>query len=192
MRNDMRVAVTKRMLKEGLLRCIKDTPLSSITVSDLCRESGINRATFYNHYDSPRAILKEIAWDYSNKLEQLFQESLHLPQSSYHAAAEKCCQFVFDERDNLRILLSEGVGSEIRQIVFEVVFEALNRPGSVNRGPSDDPDLVFLYNHATASAIFTLLRIWICNDIPKSPSEIAVLIGAIGRSLLKNAIDQTE
>ena len=44
--------MTKRMLKEWLLR-----PLDNIHVNELCRESGINRATFYRHYETPQDVL---------------------------------------------------------------------------------------------------------------------------------------
>ncbi len=50
---NMRVAVTKRMLKEGLLRCLETKDLEEITISELCKEAGINRATFYKHFNTP-------------------------------------------------------------------------------------------------------------------------------------------
>ena len=52
LKENQRMVVTKRMLKEWLLR-----PLDNIHVNELCRESGINRATFYRHYETPQDVL---------------------------------------------------------------------------------------------------------------------------------------
>ena len=64
------------MLREGMLRCMESKQLSRITVSDLCKESGINRATFYNHYDSPSMILRELAYEYANQITAIYESRL--------------------------------------------------------------------------------------------------------------------
>ena len=60
MKEDQRVALTKRLLQEGLLRLLEKKDIDSIHVSELCAESGINRATFYRHYKEPRDILRNM------------------------------------------------------------------------------------------------------------------------------------
>lgn len=54
MKDDQRIALTKRLLREGLLRLLSKTDLNKISVTQLCIESGINRATFYRHYEERR------------------------------------------------------------------------------------------------------------------------------------------
>ena len=51
-KENQRIALTKKLLQEGLLRLLETKTLDKISVTVLCRESGINRATFYNHYNS--------------------------------------------------------------------------------------------------------------------------------------------
>ena len=46
MKDDQRIALTKRLLREGLLCLLSKTDLNKISVTQLCIESGINRATF--------------------------------------------------------------------------------------------------------------------------------------------------
>ena len=70
---NMRVRVTKRMLREGLLRCLKHTSIDKLSVSELCRESGVNRATFYNHYEIPKDILMEIGMEYADEIKRIFE-----------------------------------------------------------------------------------------------------------------------
>lgn len=63
MKDDQRIALTKRLLREGLLRLLSKTDLNKISVTQLCIESGINRATFYRHYEEPRDILNDIKYE---------------------------------------------------------------------------------------------------------------------------------
>ena len=51
-KENQRITLTKKLLQEGLLRLLETKRLDKISVTELCREAGINRATFYNHYDS--------------------------------------------------------------------------------------------------------------------------------------------
>jgi AcrR family transcriptional regulator len=54
---DARILNTAAALKTAILTLASKTPISRITVSDVTREAGINRATFYAHYSSPSELL---------------------------------------------------------------------------------------------------------------------------------------
>ena len=57
---DTRVQMTKKLLKDALLEILKSKPITSVTVKELVDTAGINRGTFYLHYDTPMALLKDI------------------------------------------------------------------------------------------------------------------------------------
>ena len=59
MKHDLRIAVTKKMIRDALLQLLEDTPLERITVSRLCDLSGVNRTTFYRHYQTLQDVLRE-------------------------------------------------------------------------------------------------------------------------------------
>jgi AcrR family transcriptional regulator len=54
---DARILNTAAALKSAILTLAAETPISRITVSDVTRAAGINRATFYAHYASPSELL---------------------------------------------------------------------------------------------------------------------------------------
>lgn len=56
-KSDKRSQLSAAVMVRGLQRCLKTTPLSAITVSDLHRETGISRATFYRLFDTPEDVL---------------------------------------------------------------------------------------------------------------------------------------
>ena len=49
---NQRIRVTKRMLKEALIRLLKQKSIEKIKVQELCTEAQINRTTFYKYYGS--------------------------------------------------------------------------------------------------------------------------------------------
>ena len=57
---DTRVQFTRNALKQALLTLMEEKNVDKITVKELCETAGINRGTFYLHYDSPSALLADI------------------------------------------------------------------------------------------------------------------------------------
>ena len=68
MKENQRVAVTKRMLKEGLLCLLRDREMKNIRITELCVESGVNRATFYRHYETVEDVLYELERDIARQM----------------------------------------------------------------------------------------------------------------------------
>ncbi|MGL3199995.1 MULTISPECIES: TetR family transcriptional regulator [Curtobacterium] len=57
---DARILHTTAALREAILRLAADRPVSRITVADVTRAAGINRATFYSHAVSPGSLLADV------------------------------------------------------------------------------------------------------------------------------------
>lgn len=176
MKSDLRVTLTRRLLKEGLLRCLQDKPLSKITVADLCRESGVHRGTFYNHYETPSDILRDVAWEYASRLQAIYEGNRSLGGDK---ALVACLTMLAGQRDELKILFSENAENNLAGCGLEIVHDLLRRQNStkpdaveVQRFDGDD----FLRMIITSSATFGLILIWISQDVPKTPEEIAALL----------------
>ena len=60
-RDSRRVEITKAAIKEGMLSLLKKTSFQNISVSGLCREAGVGRATFYTHYTGLMDVIDELA-----------------------------------------------------------------------------------------------------------------------------------
>lgn len=57
---DTRVQYTKQKLRIAVLDILQEKSIDKITVKEICDKAGLNRGTFYLHYDSPASLLKEI------------------------------------------------------------------------------------------------------------------------------------
>ena len=65
---DIRVKKTKERLKSTLLSLMHSKSIDRISISEICRESGINRNTFYQHYTDIRDLLGEIEGEFMESL----------------------------------------------------------------------------------------------------------------------------
>lgn len=62
-KTDRRTLITKSLIKDALLELLHSTPYEKITVTAICKQAEITRATFYLHYDNTDAILDELLDD---------------------------------------------------------------------------------------------------------------------------------
>lgn len=69
-KTDRRTIYTKNIIKDSLLDLLKHTPYEKITVTAICKQSEITRATFYLHYSNIDEVLDE-ALDEALRLTEL-------------------------------------------------------------------------------------------------------------------------
>ncbi len=172
----MRVVVTKRMLKEGVLRCLQAKPLSKITVSDLCRESGVNRATFYNHYTAPVMIVREIARDYADHLAVIYKEKRGKPDDSDEAALGACLEYIYEHKTEIKVLFSDNAEHCLSGFSLEIIRESEEKKRITGSDSTKLYDDSFLLAIANASATFGLIQIWLTLDIDKTPKELVSIL----------------
>jgi len=56
---DLRITKTRKKLRQALCALLAEKPFEQITVTDLCRMSGVSRITFYAYYDDKFALVRE-------------------------------------------------------------------------------------------------------------------------------------
>lgn len=60
---DARIRRTQRQLRDAALELAAEQSIEDVSVADLARRAGINRATFYKHAQSPLQVLREALVD---------------------------------------------------------------------------------------------------------------------------------
>lgn len=189
MSQDMRILMTRRMLKEGLLRKIEHKPLSRISVSELCKEAGVNRATFYNHYDSPTMLLKDIAEDYSKALKNIYYTNFKGQERLKEQAILACLTYLYEKKDEIKILFSPNAENSINGFGLEILQNRLlDEQDSLNKALPGSYADHFLTAVLASSAAYGLIKVWLVNDINKTPEEIIdMLKQSFGSSVFSSA-----
>lgn len=174
MKDDQRIALTKRLLREGFLRLLSKADLNKISVTQLCIESGINRATFYRHYEEPRDILNDIKFE-------IFQEVAAFAEKAASKGdtrkwLELACRYFYEHSDILKILFRYRTDDDFVLFLNERFNEQY--PNLINKGyfTDVDDDTMRLGTFYYAGGIYYILRQWITEPINKTPQEVAVLM----------------
>ncbi len=69
---DKRVERSKQKIRDGLIVLLRTTPLSEVTVSALCKQAGVNRSTFYVHYNNVMDCFEEITDEILDRMTHIF------------------------------------------------------------------------------------------------------------------------
>ncbi len=174
MQGNQRVALTKRLLQEGLLRVMERKPLDKINVSELCEESGINRATFYRHYNVPRDVLMELQTQFLERINNTvdIKEQINSPAQYI----EQVCNCLYDNSELVKILICNNSYEAIISLFDEFFKKLLSENETVRQTHAYDPTEIELISAYMSGGGYFLLRRWLLDDIAKSPKEITRLV----------------
>lgn len=174
MRENQRVTITKRMLKEGLLRLLREKPLDKIRINELCQESDINRATFYRYYQRPQDVLVEMEMDLVKEV-------------AAKAAPPKCeadakdnlariCAFLYERGDVVKILFRCNTDVDMMAVLNEHLRQLWELKKNEPQFANMDEDTVRIILALVGGGSYCLLQRWILEEIQKTPEEIAEII----------------
>lgn len=133
---DARILHTTAALREAILRLATSRPVSEITVADVTRAAGINRATFYSHAVSPGSLLADVL---TPELDDIRDEDA----AARHTAAEQGA-----DAEELAAITRRGINAVVEHVVThrDIYAKALPDPndGSLHR---------LLVEHFTVSSV---------------------------------------
>lgn len=173
-KENQRILLTKRLLQEGLLNLLETKALDKISVTELCRESGINRATFYNHYNSPHDLLQDLGHQMIHDLQSITNNPKTVEELSQQL--EAACSYLKEHARSL-ITLSRCHADEDLADVFNRISSNFHhqylRDKQSRLMDADSYHLACTYMYTGA---YHLIREWLIKDIQKTPKEIADLL----------------
>ncbi|MGN1140232.1 MAG: TetR/AcrR family transcriptional regulator [Oliverpabstia sp.] len=177
-KENQRIALTKRLLKENLLKLLEKKTIQKISVSELCEASGINRSTFYNHYGSPYDVLKEMELDVIEDLNDLWERCGAGRNWPLEKRVETLCSYLREHSALTKMLLrSSDSESEFALMLFNATHirsiyeEIFSDIADIN---SRRMMITFLTN-----GTYHMLRQWTLEDMTKSPKEMGELFRQI-------------
>lgn len=170
-KENQRVTVTKRMLQEGLLRLLEKKPLDKVSVTELCREAGINRVTFYRHYALPHDVLLDMEQDLLAEL----KSSLKMPRTKEETRAylQELCAF-FDARIPVfKIMIRNNSDSDFYALFHDLFLDTHRSWSGTPLLRELDPEALSILSIYSAGGGYFLMRQWLLGNLNKTPYEIA-------------------
>lgn len=173
-KENQRIAITKRLLKESLMRLLYEKDLEKINITELCKDAGVNRATFYRHYAIPRDVLIEIQRDLYFDLKRVV--GVPASQTEVEKTIEKLCRYLEEHAQLLRVIIRNNTDEDfvvfINSIYAEIWAE-LSCVGTLKSLSDEDVKLLTLY---CAGGSYFILRHWLLGNVHKSSKEMAAYV----------------
>ena len=181
-KENQRVAISKRLLKDGIMRLLKKKNINEISVSELCEEAEINRTTFYRHYQTPHDVLLEIEFDFVNDFYEVPVSAIDAKNMDKHAV--RMCKFLYDNKESAKIFIRNNTDSDFTQIFQNFTDGFIASRSVLYKGRDVDDDTLHLMTTFFSYGVYSLVRQWLIEDIDKTPEEIAdLIVGSFNRDV---------
>ncbi len=165
---NQRIAVTKRMAEEGLIRLLKKKPLEKINITELCREAGINRTTFYRYYEFPRDVLTEMQNSFFEETFSHFQKPLTADD------IERFFVCLSEHAELVKLFFQYNSVTDWTNI-FTQIYNSFPGKKMMRVFQSLDENSANLLATYLAGGAYFLARQWIMEGIPMPPKDVAAI-----------------
>jgi AcrR family transcriptional regulator len=118
--DDRRSVRTEKALKEALQKMLLKKPLEKITIRVLTDEAGINRATFYAHYDDIYDLYHSFEKDLFDQLTVIFEDEQLQTYEEFYA---ELLDYMEQNKDVVRILFANPGNSTMQNRVENFMIQ---------------------------------------------------------------------
>ena len=143
-KTDARKRYTQMVLKQSLLKLLKEKPVNKITVKEVCELAQLNRATFYAHYSDCFALLESI----ENELIDAFGQSLRYVNSfDVTALIEAIYDMIDRNQEACRALIFGNTSSTILKRMIALAKKDSIAYWRKELPMTGDAELEMMYTH---------------------------------------------
>ncbi|MBR4344049.1 MAG: TetR/AcrR family transcriptional regulator [Lachnospiraceae bacterium] len=170
---NQRIRLTKRMLKEALIRLLEQKPIEKVTVHELCAEAEINRTTFYKYYGSQFDLMDDMQEDFVNELETSMREK-EPPISLLNILT-----YINNHRAFCTTLLKSADNGLLKKIFSVSLVKQQLEAQTASRYDGYKSEYV---KEFVIYGCYSIVRRWLTTENPETPEEITnIMIELIER-----------
>lgn len=176
MGQDKRVVRTKRALTQALFTLLGEKEFQRITVTELARRAGVDRKTFYLHYQSVEEILEDFYTEQLVRLQETMEHQLDRPADA--AALFRSLNTLMEEDlDAYRGLAKGPAQGFFREKLAEAlkgrILLIMGRETAVSR------ELREFYAEYFTTGILAAYVDWLRGDIDLTGAEMATRLSRV-------------
>ena len=181
---DQRTKLTKQIIKQSFFTLLKEKPVSKITVTKICEESGINRTTFYKYYLDVWDLLGQIESDLAYEMNLFIEKAI---KNDFENSIVHILKAIRMYGEQYLLLASDyGDRNYIKDVLrkwydsnSEMIDQMLPKLDSVKK--------VWIYDFITQGDTAVVMD-WIEGGMVESEEEVAAFINKLNRSLVDYAL----
>jgi AcrR family transcriptional regulator len=189
---DLRVKRTQKLILEALLDLTVQKGFSALTVSDITKYAGINRATFYRHYQDKFDLLNQYAQTVYEMLDDPLETRPHKSDEEDGDQITAGLVRIFEHtRANARfyrVMMGKNGDPVFSEKIRQYIKKRIRR--FLPAGPRLDEMSVDLYVSYSSSASVGAVLWWLENDMPYSAEEMVAISHQLESGNLKALLEQ--
>jgi len=172
MQESRRVRMTKKLISEAFLELLEQTPLESISITDVCRRADVNRSTFYAYYVDLPQLLREIENDTIAHIPVIKERPIRNAENQgFLEKLEEFFTYVKDNERLFRILIVNSDNSRFNRMLVEAIMQKYVQEGDI----TDERLLKYSYVYVV-SGVIGILRRWISEGFDLSVKNFSRLV----------------
>ncbi len=171
MKENRRIQMTKKLLKESVFELMEQKPLNKITIKEICENADVNRTTFYKYYGDQYMLVKDAENELLKKTSE-FLKSLSSDEEKTKLL-EEFLTYVRNNGDTFRILLDRNSDTDFRLRLMNVAMEKVMAEKYEPRIRNEDKK--YIYCMIIMGAINTI-GLWIDSKFDMTEDEMSSLM----------------
>lgn len=167
-----------RLIKEAFLELLATEPYEKITVTDVTREAGLNRGTFYAHFDDMDDLLHQVIDEVVERASELLQQSFDTDfLENPLPILEKLGKYM-SESYGLYGRVLNSASSDIFVKSLGAMFEKKVH-GWIDAQNVDDPTTQLMLSDYLVGGVLRTYRAWMDGEYGNIPiEEVNLRLGA--------------
>lgn len=173
-KNDHRTRVTKMLIRRAFTDLLRQKPIQSITVKSLCDAAGINRGTFYAHYDDIYDLLHKVESEMMQDLEMALKPLLDMEAAdlTHLRITTEIFRCLRDNADICTVTLGPYGDKSFAQRLLQIGREKYAETYTRCFPEATQKQIDMYYTFMSAGSI-GLLEDWLADGMTMSAEEMA-------------------
>lgn len=174
-KNNQRFQETDKRIRDFFVKSLEEKNISQITVREICEGVGINRSSFYLHYQDIYAVLEAVCEEIGKEMFEDFNEAaLH---SQLYFSKEYLLVVLQHVRKHYTLYRAyvENVGMQQIEKGYQILFTEIFKPYFRRLGIESEHRMEYYFQFIKAG-FFAVIGQWMRYDCEESPEEMVEII----------------
>ena len=165
--------MTKRLMVQSLKKYMAKKPLGKISVREITEDSGVNRQTFYYHFED---IYDMVKWMYQEEAVKLMAE--HEGVLLWQDGILQLFRYIEENRAVCLCALNSLGHQHLKRFFYDDIHAAIERTflSITEKVPTVPKDYANFLIHYYSIALAALIESWLLGDIKQTPEELIEFI----------------
>ena len=177
---------TERAIQESFVRLLNERPLDKITIKDIAEDCGINRNTFYYHYEDIHTLLVHILNAESQRV-----LAGHIDMESWEEGFISAAQFALENKRLVYHIYNsvrrEDVERYLNNIAAGVMRQYVDTVSKKISVRTEDKELIVNFYRA---ALVGMIVDWLNAGMKYDPAELIRRSGVMLKGNIESALER--